>query len=121
MQKPTRGAVPQGRLRRWRIAGGDIPSHSERKEQDRAKTAAAAAETDRQYGELSERLAAARSSTDFDEAKFKCEEVEARLRETYRRLSVLFIAKRSLEAAIAEWERKANLRYTAPLRACSRR
>ena len=80
----------------------------ERKEQDRAKTAAAAAETDRQYGELSERLAAARSSTDFDEAKFKCEEVEARLRETYRRLSVLFIAKRSLEAAIAEWERKSQ-------------
>ena len=64
-----------------------------------------AAETDRQYGELSERLAAARSSTDFDEAKFECEEVEARLRETYRRLSVLFIAKRSLEAAIAEWEK----------------
>ena len=80
----------------------------ERKEQDRAKTAAAAAETDRQYGELSERLAAARSSTDFDEAKFKSEEVEARLRETYRRLSVLFIAKRSLEAAIAEWERKSQ-------------
>ena len=80
----------------------------ERKEQDRAKTAAMAAETDRQYGELSERLAAARSSTDFDEAKFECEEVEARLRETYRRLSVLFIAKRSLEAAIAEWERKSQ-------------
>ena len=80
----------------------------ERKEQDRAKTAAAAAETDRQHGELSERLAAARSSTDFDEAKFKCEEAKARLRETYRRLSVLFIAKRSLEAAIAEWERKSQ-------------
>ena len=79
-----------------------------RKEQERRKTADLAAETERQYGEISQCLAAARSDTDFDAAKFECEQVEARLKETYRKLSVLFIAKRSLEAAIAEWERKSQ-------------
>ena len=67
----------------------------ERKEEERSKTGALIASAERQYGEISERLLAARSSTDFDAAKFECEQV-------------LFIAKRSLESAIAEWERKSQ-------------
>lgn len=91
-----------------RAAAEEFAQAVERKEEERARTSALAASAERQYGEISERLAAARSSTDFDAAKFECEQVEARLRETYRRLSVLFIAKRSLESAIAEWERKSQ-------------
>lgn len=79
-----------------------------RKEEERSKTVTLIASAERQYGEISERLVAAQSSTDFDAAKFECEQVEARLKEAYRRLSVLFIAKRSLESAIAEWERKSQ-------------
>lgn len=89
-------------------SGEEVAAAIQRKQQERSKTAALAAETERQFGEMSQRLSAARSASDFDQAKFECEQVESRLRETYRRLSVLFIAKRSLERAIAEWERKSQ-------------
>lgn len=86
----------------------EVAAAIQRKQQERSKTAALAAETERQFGEMSQRLSAARTASDFDQAKFECEQVESRLKETYRRLSVLFIAKRSLERAIAEWERKSQ-------------
>ncbi len=103
------------RIERCRLAGfadgvsaSDVQQAVQRKEQERRTTANLLAETERQYGEISERLAAARTDFDFDEAKFQCEQVEANLKEAYRQLAVLFIAKRSLETAIAEWERKSQ-------------
>ena len=103
------------RIEQCRAAGfadgatvAEVQQAVQRKEQERRKTASLFAETERQYGEISERLAAAQNDFDFDEAKFCCEQVEARLKEVYRQLTVLFIAKRSLEAAIAEWERKSQ-------------
>ena len=103
------------RVERCRAAGfadgatvAEVQQAVQRKEQERKKTANLLADTEREYGEISERLAAAQKNFDFDEAKFQCEQIEARLKETYRRLAVLFVAKRSLEAAIAEWERKSQ-------------
>lgn len=86
----------------------DIASAIQRKEEERRRTVQLASETERRYGEMSQQLASARTATDFDAAKFQYEEVNARLKETYRRLAVLFIAKQSLEEAIAEWERKSQ-------------
>lgn len=80
----------------------------ERKSAERAKTAQIAAETERQIGEISERLAAARRGMSFDEMKLESETVETRLTDDYRQLAVLLLAKRSLEEAIAQWERKSQ-------------
>ena len=80
----------------------------ERKSAERTKTAQIAAETERQIGEISERLAAARRGMSFDELKLENETVETRLADDYRQLAVLLLAKRSLEEAIAQWERKSQ-------------
>ncbi len=78
------------------------------KEAAREQTQRLMAETDRRYGELSERLNAARSSTDFDRAKLRYEEASARMKAAQHNLTVLFIARETLQRAIAEWDRKSQ-------------
>lgn len=86
----------------------DINQLIERKADERTKTAQTIGETERQIGEISERLTAARRTTSFDELKFRSETIETRLRDDYRQLATLLIAQRSLEEAIAQWERKSQ-------------
>ena len=86
----------------------DINQLIERKVDERTKTAQTIGETERQIGEISERLTAARRTTSFDELKFQSETIETRLRDDYRQLATLLIAQRSLEEAIAQWERKSQ-------------
>lgn len=86
----------------------DINQLIERKADERTKTAQTIGETERQIGEISERLTAARRTTSFDELKFQSETIETRLRDDYRQLATLLIAQRSLEEAIAQWERKSQ-------------
>lgn len=78
------------------------------KSEERESIAALALETDREYGELSQELVLSKSSVDFARAKQDLELVETQLKETSRRLATLVIARRSLESAIAEWERKSQ-------------
>ena len=86
----------------------DINQLIERKAAERTKTAQTIGETERQIGEISERLTAARRTTSFDELKFQSETIETRLRDDYRQLATLLIAQCSLEEAIAQWERKSQ-------------
>lgn len=86
----------------------DLNQVIERKSTERSKTAETVGETDRQIGEISERLAAARRNGSFDELKFQSETIETRLRDAYKDLAVLLIASHSLEEAIAQWERKSQ-------------
>ena len=79
-----------------------------RKEDERAKTTQLISETNLQYGEISSELSRARHATAFDEAKQRKEIVDARLKEQYWELAKLLIAERTLEVAIAEWERKSQ-------------
>ena len=78
------------------------------KETERNQTQRTVAETERRRGELSERLAAARGSMDFDRAKLEYEEASARLKAAQHSLTVLFIAQKTLQQAIAEWDRKSQ-------------
>ncbi len=78
------------------------------KETERKQAQRTAAETERRRGELSERLAAARGSMDFDRAKLEYEEASARLKAAQHNLMVLFIAQKTLQQAIAEWDRKSQ-------------
>ncbi len=78
------------------------------KETERQQAQRTAAETERRRGELSERLAAARGSMDFDRAKLEYEEASARLKAAQHNLMVLFIAQKTLQQAIAEWDRKSQ-------------
>lgn len=86
----------------------DINQLIERKADERTKTAQTIGETERQIGEITERLTAARRTTSFDELKFQSETIETRLQDDYRQLATLLIAQRSLEDAIAQWERKSQ-------------
>ncbi len=78
------------------------------KETERQQAQRTAAETERRRGELSERLAAARGSMDFDRAKLEYEEASARLKAAQHNLMVLFIAQKTLQQAIADWDRKSQ-------------
>ncbi len=78
------------------------------KEAAREQTLQLMAQADRRYGELSERLSAARSSTDFDRAKLSYEEASARMKAAQHNLTVLFIAQKTLQSAIAEWDKKSQ-------------
>ncbi len=78
------------------------------KEAEREQTQRMAAQTERCRGELSERLSAARSSTDFDRAKLEYEEASARMKAAQRNLTALFIAQKTLQCAIAEWDKKSQ-------------
>ncbi len=92
-------------------AGADIDEINqliETKSAQRSKTVQMIGETERQIGEISERLAAARKNNSFDEAKFENETIETRLKDSYRELAVLLLAQRTLEEAIAQWERKSQ-------------
>lgn len=75
---------------------------------ERARTARASHETERTIGEITQRLSAARHAKSFDRAKIEAELVETRFAESRRRLALLLIARKSLEAAIAEWESKSQ-------------
>lgn len=79
-----------------------------RKDMERDKTMQLISETDLQYGEISSELARAKHETSFDEAKQRKEIIDAQLEEQYRQLAVLLLAERTLEASIAEWERKSQ-------------
>ncbi len=80
----------------------------ERKSTERSKTAQIIGETERQIGEITERLNAARKNNSFDEVKFQSASIETRLKDSYRELAVLLLAKHTLEEAIAQWERKSQ-------------
>lgn len=89
-------------------ASDDLRTILDRKTIERSKTVQLAHETQRQIGEITERLANARRGMSFDELKFKNETIETRLHEQYRELAMLLVAQRSLERAIADWERKSQ-------------
>ncbi|MEF2560912.1 MAG: AAA family ATPase [Eggerthellaceae bacterium] len=86
----------------------DLRTILDRKTIERSKTVELAHETQRQIGEITERLANASRGMSFDELKFKNETIETRLHEQYRELAMLLLAQRSLEQAIADWERKSQ-------------
>ncbi len=73
-------------------------------EAQRFETTEQAGSTERQIGEISERLDAATNNTSFDRAKFQYEEANARLKAAQRNLAVLFTAKHALQNAIAAWD-----------------
>ena len=77
-------------------------------EKQRSQTTQLMAKAERQFGEITERLAAATSSTDFDRAKFQYEEANARMKAAQRSLAVLFVAQRTLQGAIAAWDSKSQ-------------
>ena len=60
------------------------------------------------YGTLKQKLDAALPSRKFDNLKFEYQELETRKNDSMRRLCVLLLAKRKLEAAIAAWESKSQ-------------
>ena len=78
------------------------------KEAERDQVLRSVVDTGRCRGELSERLNVARSSTDFDRAKLEYEEESARMKAAQRNLTVLFIAQKTLQCAIAEWDKKSQ-------------
>ncbi len=78
------------------------------REAEREQTLRSMAETERRRGELSERLAAARGSMDFDRAKLSYEEASAQMKAAQHDLTVLFIAQKTLQRAIAAWDRKSQ-------------
>lgn len=86
----------------------DVEQLIKRKSEERSKTALLIGETERQIGEITERLHSARKNNSFDEMKFQSETIEARLKDSYRDLAVLLLAKRTLEEAIAQWEKKSQ-------------
>ena len=78
------------------------------KEVEREQTQHMAAQTERCRGEFSERLSAARSSTGFDRVKLEYEEASARMKAAQQSLTVLLIAQKTLQCAIAEWDKKSQ-------------
>ena len=60
------------------------------------------------YGELGQRLEAARDSRMFDRLKLEYQELTCRLRESKRDLVKLLLAKRMLEKSIAAWESRSQ-------------
>ncbi len=88
--------------------GEEVRRCKHRKIEERSETAQELNETERQIGEISERLSAARKTTNFDELKMRSESIETRLSDSYRKLAVLLLAQQSLEDAIAQWEKKSQ-------------
>ena len=86
----------------------DLDQLIARKDEERTKTMQLISETNRQLGEISAELSRARHATAFDESKQRKEIVDARLQEQYWELAKLLLAERTLEVAIAEWERKSQ-------------
>ncbi len=78
------------------------------KEDERAATITLSNETHRQYGEIQQELQQARFRQNFDQDKLDLELVDACLLQEYRDLARLLIARRSLEIAINEWEKKSQ-------------
>lgn len=75
---------------------------------ERTRTARASHETERAIGEIGQRLSAARHAQSFDQVKIEAELIETRFDEGRCRLAMLLIARQTLEAAIADWERKSQ-------------
>ncbi len=86
----------------------EITAIIDRKSAERAQTIQLANDTNRQYGEISQELQQAQRRFTFDETKLAYEMVETKIHEAYRTFASLLVAQRSLEDAIAEWERKSQ-------------
>ena len=86
----------------------DIELRIQQKEDERNATIKLSNETHRQYGEIYQELQQAQHRQDFDQYKLDLEIVDSCLLEEYRDLARLLLAKRSLETAISEWERKSQ-------------
>lgn len=80
----------------------------ERKEAQREQTAQLLNDANTQYGEISQELQQALRQQRFTQQKQESELIEARLKDRYRDLARLYLAKHSLEDAIANWERKSQ-------------
>ncbi len=65
-------------------------------------------EMNQRYGELDQRLRAARNDRSFDALKLEYQELQCRLRESKRELVTLLLAKRMLEKSIAAWESRSQ-------------
>lgn len=79
-----------------------------RKEAERESTMQLAGETNRRHGELQQELEQAHYRTSFDQVKLEAEQVNTQLADAYQNLARLLLAQRSLEEAIAQWERKSQ-------------
>lgn len=79
-----------------------------RKEEEREQTTQLLSDTNQHYGEISQELQQALHLQQFAQHKQDSEVVEARLKERYRDLARLYLAKHALEDAIADWERKSQ-------------
>ncbi|MGN0301532.1 MAG: AAA family ATPase, partial [Anaerotardibacter sp.] len=79
-----------------------------RKKTERDKTMKLSSETNTQVGELSQQLQDALMVHTFDEIKQKNEVIEAQLKQANKKLAMLFLAKRTLETAISDWEKKSQ-------------
>ena len=86
----------------------DIELRIQQKEDERNATIKLSNETHRQYGEIYQELQQAQHRQDFDQYKLDLEIVDSCLLEEYHDLARLLLAKRSLETAISEWERKSQ-------------
>lgn len=75
---------------------------------ERSRTREVSLDTQRRIGEITQELSAARRDFDVDDVKLQESLVKTRLSEAHHRLAVLLLAKRSLESAISEWERKSQ-------------
>lgn len=83
---------------------GEFANAIAAQEAHRATTAQHAAHLAQQCGRISQQLEAASTSRSFAEAKFAYEQVTTRLTEAYRTLTVLLLARKTLESAIQSWE-----------------
>lgn len=79
-----------------------------RKKTEREKTMNLLSETNTQVGELSQQLQDALLVHIFDEIKQKNELINAQLKEANKKLALLLLAKRTLETAISDWEKKSQ-------------
>lgn len=79
-----------------------------RKEAEREQTINLLNEANTQYGEITQELQQALQQRQFTQQKQESELIETQLKERYRDLARLYLAKQSLEDAIANWERKSQ-------------
>lgn len=84
---------------------GDLEQRQQELDGLREQATRQTAELNHRRGELSERLAAARSATGFAQAKQEQEELRTRLEDSKHAYARLLLARRYLQAAIDDWER----------------
>lgn len=86
----------------------DVEALIIRKEEERTSIMQLSSDTNRQFGEITHELQQAQYLSRFDEVKLEYELVQSQLQAAYQDLARLLLAQRSLEVAIAQWEKKSQ-------------